>query len=309
MSYEDEKELKRQQKLELKEQKKAEKAAKKAEKASKKADQNAEEAVEEKVDSTENTVESAKEEIKEEVKEAFESVDSDIKTDSNNDVDTTEKTSVDKPAEKPEDSSESNSEDASEDIEEYNPDYKKVKKKKSKDEINIVKELLSLIIYIGIIIIICYCIITFVGQRTTVHGHSMETTLQDGDNLWIDKFTYHFSEPKRFDVIVFPYQGQDVFYIKRIIGLPGETVQITPEGNILINDEILSESYGREIILDSGTASEPRTLGENEYFVLGDNRNDSRDSRWADVGNINKKDIIGKAVLRISPFSKFGKID
>lgn len=191
----------------------------------------------------------------------------------------------------------------------YDDDYKKEKKKKNKEDINIVKELFNLIIYIGIVIMICFCIITFVGQRTTVHGHSMESTLQDGDNLWIDKFTYHFSDPKRFDVVVFPYQGQDVYYIKRVIGLPGETVQITPEGNILINGQILSESYGREIILDSGTASEPRTLGEDEYFVLGDNRNDSRDSRWADVGDIEKKDIIGRAVLRISPFSKFGKID
>ena len=189
-------------------------------------------------------------------------------------------------------------------------DYKKEKKKKEKksEDINIVKELFNLVIYIGIIIIICYCIITFVGQRTTVHGHSMENTLQDGDNLWIDKFTYHFSDPKRFDVVVFPYQGQDVYYIKRVIGLPGETVQITPEGNILIDGQVLQESYGREIILDSGTASEPRTLGPDEYFVLGDNRNDSRDSRWADVGDINKKDIIGKAVLRLSPFKKFGKV-
>jgi signal peptidase I len=221
------------------------------------------------------------------------------------------KSSDEEPSDKPGDEEET-SEAADEDLyedEEYNPDYKKVKKKKNKDEVNIVKELLSLIIYIGIIIMICYCIITFVGQRTTVHGHSMETTLQDGDNLWIDKLTYHFSNPKRFDIIVFPYQGQDVYYIKRVIGLPGETVQITPDGSILINGEVLSESYGREVMVDSGTASEPLTLGPDEFFVLGDNRNDSRDSRWADVGNINKKDIIGKAVLRLTPFGKFGKID
>ena len=137
----------------------------------------------------------------------------------------------------------------------------------------------------------------------------MENTLQDGDNLWIDKLSYQFGDPKRFDIVVFPYQGQDVYYIKRVIGLPGEKVQITPDGNILINDEVLMESYGREVIADSGTASEPRVLGEDEYFVLGDNRNDSRDSRWADVGDINKKDIIGKAVLRLSPFKKFGKVN
>ena len=136
----------------------------------------------------------------------------------------------------------------------------------------------------------------------------MESTLHDGDNLWIDKLSYHFSDPKRFDVIVFPYED-DVYYIKRIIGLPGESVQIMNDGTILINGKKLIESYGKEIILESGTAAEERVLGEDEYFVLGDNRNDSRDSRWADVGDINREDIIGKAAFRLSPLSKFGKID
>ena len=282
MSYEDEKELKRQQKLDEKEKKKAEKLAKK----------NA------KKDSNEPAVELSKGSSDE------------VKPDGLGDGGSSFNGSVDnKPAIEPTDDSSADAADKTEvEDADLNPDYKKEKKKKSED-VNIVKELLSLIIYIGIIIIICYIIVTYVGQRTTVHGHSMETTLSDGDNLWIDKLSYRFSDPKRFDIIVFPYQGQDVYYIKRVIGLPGETVQITPEGNILINDEILAESYGREVIRESGIASEPITLGENEYFVLGDNRNDSRDSRWADVGNINKKDIIGKATLRLSPFKKFGKIN
>ena len=313
MSYEDEKELKRQKKLEEKEQKKAAKLAKKA---AKNADADDSEKSSEKTDETGENTESTEttdsvsdnsinDKAEAETSENVENTSTDNTAESNSDSSDKDSTSDDSTSE---DSSSKDSSDDEEE-EEYNPDYKKVKKKKKSNEVNIVKELLSLIIYIGIIIIICYFIITFVGQRTTVHGHSMETTLQDGDNLWIDKLTYHFKDPKRFDIIVFPYQGQDVYYIKRVIGLPGETVQITPEGNILINGEILSESYGREIMVDSGTASEPRTLGEDEYFVLGDNRNDSRDSRWADVGNINKKDIIGRAVLRLTPFSNFGKLD
>lgn len=276
MSYEDEKELKRQKKLEEKEKKKAEKLAKKESKR-----ENL------KPDGLGDSEESLKGTFNGSIdgKPALEPVGNAT------DVNTSDKQDV----------------EAGED-EEYNPDYKKDKKKKSED-VNMVKELLSLIIYIGIIIIICYIIVTYVGQRTTVHGHSMETTLSDGDNLWIDKLSYRFSDPKRFDIIVFPYQGQDVYYIKRVIGLPGETVQITPEGNIMINDEVLAESYGREVIRESGIASEPITLGPDEFFVLGDNRNDSRDSRWADVGNINKKDIIGKATLRLSPFKKFGKVN
>ena len=284
----DDKELKRQKKLELKEKKKAEKRALKLAKAGAAKDIDTEES-EDKKDS-----------------EAFKDVSEDAKKEaSKGDATSKEDSSEDKETV----SSSDSVDDIDDYYDEHAKDYKREKKKKDKDEINIVKELFNLIIYIGIIIIICYCIITFVGQRTTVHGHSMENTLQDGDNLWIDKLSYQFGDPKRFDIVVFPYQGQDVYYIKRVIGLPGEKVQITPDGNILINDEVLMESYGREVIADSGTASEPRVLGEDEYFVLGDNRNDSRDSRWADVGDINKKDIIGKAVLRLSPFKKFGKVN
>ncbi len=187
----------------------------------------------------------------------------------------------------------------------------KVKKRRKDDDkdVNIVKELLSLIIYVGVVILICFLIITFVGQRTTVHGTSMYPTLENGDNIWIDKLKYHFTDPKRFDIIVFPYQGDNVYYIKRVIGLPGEKVYIDDAGNIFINGEKLDEDYGYEVIRENGLAAEEITLGDDEYFVLGDNRNVSRDSRSADVGNIKKADIIGQAKYRLSPIKKFGKID
>ena len=105
------------------------------------------------------------------------------------------------------------------------------------------------------------------------------------DNLIVDKITYRFREPERFDIIVFPFEYEDnTFYIKRIIGLPGETVQIDRDGNIFINGEILEEGYGKEVIQEPGRAYEPITLGEDEYFVLGDNRNNSSDSRDMSVG-------------------------
>ena len=134
----------------------------------------------------------------------------------------------------------------------------------------------------------------------------MENTLSDGDNLIVDKLTYRFSDPKRYDIIVFPYQYEDnTYFIKRIIGLPGETVQIV-DGTIYINGEVLDESYGREVMKNSGMAADPITLGEDEYFVLGDNRNDSTDSRDPDVGVLKKSDLMGRAWLRIYPFNKFG---
>lgn len=172
---------------------------------------------------------------------------------------------------------------------------------------NIMKEILSTSIYLLVVLCAAYLIITYVGQRTQVSGSSMETTLSDGDNLLVDKITYRFSEPKRFDIIVFPFQyDTDTYYIKRIIGMPGETVQIDYDGNIYINGSLLEESYGREVIQNPGRAAEPITLGEDEYFVMGDNRNNSSDSRDPSVGNIRRKDIIGRAWVRIWPFSKFG---
>lgn len=189
---------------------------------------------------------------------------------------------------------------------------KKRKKKKKKDEkpkdVNLVKELLSLIIYIGIVVLICFLIITFVGRRTTVHGSSMEPTLQSGDSLWINMLAYRFGDPERYDIIVFPYEDE-VHYIKRIIGLPGETVQISETGDISINGELLKEPIKFDRIRDNGIAANPITLGPDEYFVLGDNRNNSRDSRWADVGNIKRDKIVGKAVFRLTPLKKFGGID
>ena len=169
------------------------------------------------------------------------------------------------------------------------------------------KDVLSTGLYLLVVLIITYLIILYVGQRTEVSGDSMEPTLSNGDNLIVDKISYRFNEPERFDIIVFPFQYQkDTYYIKRIIGLPGETVQIDEDGNIYIDGEILEESYGREIIDEDkiGIADEPITLGDDEYFVLGDNRNYSSDSRVKEVGNIKKDQIIGKAWLRIWPYSE-----
>lgn len=168
------------------------------------------------------------------------------------------------------------------------------------------QELLGMLLYIGVVLVITFLIITFVGQRTHVSGDSMKNTLYHGDQLIVDKITYRFKDPVRYDIIVFPYQyEEDTFYIKRIIGMPGETVQIV-DGEILVNGEILRESYGREVIRDPGTAAEPITLGKDEYFVLGDNRNASSDSREPSVGVIHQKDIVGRAWIRIWPLNRIG---
>lgn len=171
------------------------------------------------------------------------------------------------------------------------------------------KELLGTSIYLLFVLVATFLIVTYVGQRTKVIGSSMEPMLSDGDNLIVDKISYRFSDPQRFDIIVFPFQySEETYYIKRVIGLPGETIFIDNEGTIFINEEALRESYGKEVITDPGRAYEPVTLGEDEYFVMGDNRNNSSDSRDPIVGNIHRKDFIGKAWMRIWPFEKIGMI-
>ena len=168
------------------------------------------------------------------------------------------------------------------------------------------REALGMVVYMGIVLGVTFLIITYVGQRTHVSGDSMNNTLNDGDHLIVDKITYRMREPVRYDIIVFPFRyKENTFYIKRIIGLPGETVQIAG-GEIYIDGEILKESYGREVIKDPGIAESPIELGEDEYFVLGDNRNESSDSRDPSVGKIRREEIVGRAWLRIWPLNKFG---
>ena len=173
-------------------------------------------------------------------------------------------------------------------------------------KVDMKKEILSWVFYIAFVLVLTWVIITFVGQRTRVDGRSMMNTLHDGDNLIVEKLSYRFGDPERFDIIVFPPTGKKEYYIKRIIGLPGETVQIDENGNIYINGELLEENYGAETIQNPGRAAKPITLGDDEYFVMGDNRNNSKDSRSEEVGNVKRSQIIGRAWLRIWPLNKFG---
>lgn len=183
------------------------------------------------------------------------------------------------------------------------------KRRRDEKTESIFRELLGWVFYFLIIIVLTYIIITYVGQRTAVEGSSMESTLSNGDHLLVDKLSYRFWEPQRYDIIVFPYQhAENTYYIKRIIGMPGETVQVL-DGHTYIDGELLeSDIYGSEVMEAADMAKDPVTLGENEYFVLGDNRNHSQDSRDPAVGLIRREDIVGKAWVRIYPFDNMGVI-
>ena len=175
-----------------------------------------------------------------------------------------------------------------------------------------VREIISTILYLAILCAAVYFILHYVGQRTVVRGDSMDTTLSDGQNLIMDKLSYHFRDPERYDIIIFPGPeefGQHPYYIKRIIGMPGETVQIK-DGKVYINDkELKSDVYGITDYIDyPGIAEEPITLGDDEYFCLGDNRPVSQDSRYKEVGPVKRSIIVGKVWIRIWPLTKFGKV-
>ncbi|RDU22928.1 signal peptidase I [Anaerosacchariphilus polymeriproducens] len=177
-----------------------------------------------------------------------------------------------------------------------------------KENKGIARDVIETIIYMIIGVIVSLLIINYIGQLTRVDGSSMENTLHHGETIILDKISYRFHEPNRFDVIVFPVKkDNNKNYIKRIIGMPGEKVQII-EGKIYINDELLEENYGKEKIETAGEAAIPIVLEKDEYFVLGDNRNHSSDSRTVEVGNIKRSQILGRAWLRVWPLAKTGMI-
>ena len=144
-------------------------------------------------------------------------------------------------------------------------------------------------------------------QTVTMQESSMEPTVSVGDRFFINKAVYKFSSPKRGDVIVFRTNASDdaALHIRRVIGLPGETVQIS-DGRILIDGETYKEGRDFPNISNAGIASSPVTLESGEYFVLGDNRNNSEDSRYADIGMVKKRYIVGKIWFTCSPWKKIG---
>lgn len=183
---------------------------------------------------------------------------------------------------------------------------------------NFVIRFVNNIFMLGVCVLIAYFLASvvthYVAHQTMVEGDSMEPSLSDGDSVIIQKLSYYFDEPKRFDVVVFPIEEsdskktEDTYYVKRVIGLPNETVQIKG-GKVYIDyKELKGDDYCLSEILNPGSVSEPVVLKENEYFVLGDNRNMSTDSRSDYVGMIKREDIIGEVMFCIWPVSHMGFI-
>lgn len=181
--------------------------------------------------------------------------------------------------------------------------------KKKKINISIIKEITIWITEILIVLGIAFVFVYFIGLRTSVVGQSMAPTLENKQNILINRFIYQISDPKPNDIIVFLPNGnlKSHYYVKRVIGVPGDKVQII-NGIVNVNGKPFSEKIDAAEISDPELAANEITLGKDEYFVLGDNRNNSEDSRYANIGNVKKEYIIGQAWFIVSPLSDFGFI-
>ena len=170
--------------------------------------------------------------------------------------------------------------------------------------------LLEYSIYLFIVVFVLFIAPNFLIEKVAVDGTSMENTLFDEEHILIEKVSRYFDGPKRFDIVVFTKEDGKTkkTYVKRIIGLPGETIQII--GNqIYVDGIVLSETYGKTPIDMAGIAGEEIMLDKDEYFVLGDNRAVSVDSRQASVGVVKKEELDGVVVLRVAPLASFGKVE
>ncbi len=183
-------------------------------------------------------------------------------------------------------------------------------KEKKKVNVPIVKEVITWILEIAIVLVIAFVFVYYIGFRTSVVGNSMSSTLENRQEILVNRFIYSISNPKPNDIVVFLPNGNEKshYYVKRVIGVPGDTVQIL-DGAVYVNGELFEEAVETAAILDAELAAEEIELAEDEYFVLGDNRNNSEDSRYANIGNVKKEYIIGKAWFIVSPFKDFGFLD
>lgn len=175
-----------------------------------------------------------------------------------------------------------------------------------KEETNLLRRIINWIVDVIVVIAIAWFTVDSFGTQVTVSGHSMMPVLESEDVVLLNRFAYDFVKPARFDVVAFQ-RGDSKINIKRVLGLPGETVQIKG-GIIYIDEEPLEADSGLELVSLAGLAENPVLLAEDEYFLLGDNRDSSEDSRFANIGNVSREQIQGKAWLRVFPLIEINLI-
>lgn len=178
-------------------------------------------------------------------------------------------------------------------------------REKKKINIGLLKEIAVWAAEIALTIAAAVIMVFFFGFRVTVIGPSMSPTLNGGEKVLVNRFVYKLFEPRQNDLIVFQPNGNEKshYYVKRVIALPGDTVQIK-DGEVYVNGELFTEQIEVEAIENAMMAENEILVGEDEYFVLGDNRNNSEDSRYASIGNVKKEHITGGAWMVIFPWDR-----
>lgn len=177
--------------------------------------------------------------------------------------------------------------------------YKKEKLKFRKENTGInrwdAQDIIKWVVQIGLVCVFAFMLVWSFGQRISNAGDSMKPVLKNGDVVLIDRLVYNASKPRRGDIIAFKPNGNENahFYLKRIVGLPGEAVEIK-EQSIYINGKKMTRHVHAKDIKNPGIAKNPVKLKGDEYFVIGDNHESSDDSRMADIGNVKRSTIYGK---------------
>ena len=181
------------------------------------------------------------------------------------------------------------------------------KKRRKRVNYEVIQEVLTWTFRIALVCFLAFVLVWYFGEKVSTIGDSMNPRLENGDITLMNRLVYEVRKPKRGEVIAFRPNGGETShcYIKRVIGLPGETVSYE-DGRILIDGEAIEENYVTTQIEDAGLLEEPISLGQDEYFVLGDDRKNSEDSRSANVGNVKQSEIAGKVWIVISPIKHFG---
>ncbi len=189
--------------------------------------------------------------------------------------------------------------------------------KKREQRIAFLKEGVRFLIIAALVILLAWVIINFALKKVSVIGSSMESTLYNGEDVIVNKTSYAILSPRRNQIIAFypeaeegeeTASGDTSILIRRIVGLPGEKIKIK-DGKLYVDGELAKEKYSFELMYSAGRAVSEIQLEEDEYFVLSDNRNDMDDSRNTSFTKVRKKNIIGKVILRLNPFSLIGGRD
>ena len=169
---------------------------------------------------------------------------------------------------------------------------------------SLLRRIMNWMVDIILVIVFAWFTVYMCGTEVRIAGNSMDPALESGDVVLMNRLPGVLFGPGRFDLAVFEREDQKT-NVKRVIGLPGETVQITG-GHIYIDGELLEAGDGLDEVSLAGLAEHPITLGKDEYFLLGDNRESSEDSRFINIGNVKREQIIGTVWIRILPVIRFG---